>query len=167
MGQVRSLLRGYAIDDPAPARVLERANTAVTSLLPDVLASVVYAMLDPATGDLSYANAGHPPPLIAAGARHAEYLDDAAGTMPGACAGITFATGRRLLRPGTRLLFYTDGLIEDRHRDITDGLAILADTLRRSAPGSAAQTCATVHAALLGTARRHDDACVLTARLAD
>jgi hypothetical protein len=166
MGQVRSLLRGYAIDDPAPARVLERANTAVTSLLPDVLASVVYAVLDPATGDLSYANAGHPPPLIAAAAGHAEYLDDAAGTMLGACAGTTFAAARRLLRPGTRLLFYTDGLIEDRHRDITDGLAVLADTLRRSAPGSAAQTCATVHAALLGTARRHDDACLLTARLA-
>jgi PAS domain S-box-containing protein len=56
MGQVRSLLRGYAVDDPEPARVLERTNTAVTSLLPDVLASVAYAVLDPATGDLSYAN---------------------------------------------------------------------------------------------------------------
>ena len=65
MGQVRSLLRGYAIDDPDPARVLERTNTAVSSLLPDVLASAVYAVLDPATGDLGYANAGHPPPLVA------------------------------------------------------------------------------------------------------
>jgi PAS domain S-box-containing protein len=167
MGQVRSLLRGYAVDDPAPARVLERANTAVTSLLPDVLASVVYAVLDPATGDLSYANAGHPPPLIATDDGHAEYLDDAAGTMLGASAATSFSTGRRLLRPGTRLLFYTDGLIEDRQRDITDGLTMLAETLRHSGPGSAAQTCATVLAAMLGAARRHDDVCLLTARLAD
>jgi hypothetical protein len=49
---------------------------------------------------------------------------------------------------------YTDGLIEDRYRDISDGLAILAETLRRSGPSSAGQTCADVHAALLGTAAR-------------
>lgn len=167
MGQVRSLLRGYAVDDPAPARVLERANTALTSLLPDVLASVVYAVLDPAVGDLSYANAGHPPPLIATGDGHVEYLDDAAGTILGASASTSFSTGRRLLRPGTRLLLYTDGLIEDRQRDITEGLTMLAETLRHSDPGSAAETCATVHAAMLGGARRHDDVCLLTARLTD
>jgi PAS domain S-box-containing protein len=166
MGQVRSLLRGYAIDDPAPAHVLGRANTALASLLPDALASAVYAVLDPATGNLSYANAGHPPPLVANGGGHAEYLDDAAGIMLGASPSASFTTGRRLLRPGERLFFYTDGLIEDRHRDITDGLAILAETLRHAGPGSAAQTCALVDAALLGTARRDDDVCLLTARLA-
>ena len=165
MGQVRSLLRGYAIDDPDPGRVLERANTALAHLLPDVLASVVYAVLDPATGDLSYANAGHPPPLVTTGTGHAEYLDDTAGTMLGACTATSFTTGHRLLRPGARLLLYTDGLIEDRHRDISDGLAILAETLRRSRPSSAGQTCADVHAALLGTARRDDDVCLLIARL--
>lgn len=165
MGQVRSLLRGYAVDDPGPGRVLERANTAVTRLLPDTLASVVYAVLDPATGDLSYANAGHPPPLVTTGTSHAEYLDGTTGTMLGACADAGFTTGRRLLQPGGRLFFYTDGLIEDRHRDITEGLTILAETLWRCGPRSAAETCATVDAALLGTARRHDDVCLLTARL--
>ena len=165
MGQVRSLLRGYAIDDPDPGRVLERANTAMAHLLPDVLASVVYAVLDPASGDLSYANAGHPPPLVTTGTGHAEYLDDTAGTMLGACTATSFTTGHRLLRPGARLLLYTDGLIEDRHRDISDGLAILAETLRRSGPSSAGQTCADVYAALLGTARRDDDICLLIARL--
>ena len=64
MGQVRSLLRAYAIDDPDPGSALERTNAAVAQLLPDALASVVYAVLDPATGDLAYANAGHPPPII-------------------------------------------------------------------------------------------------------
>ena len=104
MGQVRSLLRGYAIDDPDPGRVLGRANTALAQLLPDVLASAVYAVLDPATGDLTYANAGHPPPLLATGTGQAEYLDDTAGTMLGACPGTSFTTGHRLLQPGARLL---------------------------------------------------------------
>ena len=64
MGQVRSMLRAYAIDDPDPAAALERTNAAVVRLLPDALATVVYAVLDPASGDLVYANAGHPPPVI-------------------------------------------------------------------------------------------------------
>jgi serine phosphatase RsbU (regulator of sigma subunit) len=145
--------------------VLERANTALAHLLPDALASVVYAVLDPATGDLTYANAGHLPLLVTVGSGHAEYLDDTTGTMLGAGTGTSFTTGHRSLRPGARLLFYTDGLIENRHRDISDGLTILAETLRRSGPSSAEQTCAAVHAALLGTARRHDDVCLLTARL--
>jgi PAS domain S-box-containing protein len=165
MGQVRSLLRGYAIDDPDPGQVLRRTNTAVAQLLPDVLASVVYAVLDPATGDLTYANAGHPPPLLTTGTGHAEYLDDTAGTMLGASPDTSFTTGHRQLPPGARLLCYTDGLIEDRHRDISNGLTVLAETLQRCNPSSAEQTCATVQAALLGTTKRDDDVCLLTARL--
>jgi PAS domain S-box-containing protein len=164
MGQVRGLLRAYAIDNPGPAYALQRTNTAVVRLLPDVLASVVYAVLDPATGDLTYANAGHPPPVITTGAGHAEYLDDTVGTMLGACDTASFTTSHRRLPPGSRLLCYTDGLVEDRRRDISEGLAALAETLRGSGPGSAEQTCATVQAALVGAVRQ-DDICLLTARL--
>ena len=163
MGQVRGLLRAYAIDNPDPAYALQRTNVAVAELLPDALASVVYIVLDPATGDLTYANAGHPPPVITTGAGQAEYLDDTTGIMLGACAAASFSTGRRQLAPGERLVCYTDGLIEDRRRDISEGLTALADTLRRSGPASAEQTCATVQAALVGT-ERHDDICLLTAR---
>ena len=165
MGQVRSLLRAYAIDNPDPGCVLRRTNTAVAQLLPDVLASVVYAVLDPATGDLAYANAGHPPPIVTTGPGQAEYLDDTAGATLGACTTASFTTGHRQLEPDARLLCYTDGLIEDRCRDISEGLTVLAETLQRSGPNSAEQTCATVQAALLGTARRDDDVCLLAARL--
>jgi PAS domain S-box-containing protein len=164
MGQVRGLLRAYAIDDPSPGCALQRTNAAVVQLLPDALASVVYAVLDPATGDLAYANAGHPPPIITTSAGQAEYLDDTAGTMLGASTTVGFTTGRRRLPPGARLLCYTDGLIEVRRRDIREGLSALAETLRRSPGGSAEHTCATVQAALVGTTRQ-DDICLLTARL--
>ena len=164
MGQVRGLLRAYAIDNPGPACALQRTNAAVAQLLPDVLASVVYLVLDPATGDLAYANAGHPPPIITAGAGQAEYLDDTVGTMLGASLSANFTTGRRRLSSGTRLVCYTDGLIEDRRRDISEGLTALAEMLQFTGPGSAEQTCAAIQAALVGT-ERQDDICLLTARL--
>ncbi len=164
MGQLRSLLRAYAIDNLSPGRALERTNAAVARLLPDALATVVYAVLDPATGDLAYANAGHPPPIVVTCAGEAEYLDDTVGTMLGACATASFTTGHRRLPPGASLLCYTDGLIEHRRHDIDEGFAALSETLRRSRPDSAEQTCATVQAALVGAATQ-DDICLLTARL--
>jgi PAS domain S-box-containing protein len=161
MGQVRSLLRAYAIDNPAPAYALQRTNVAMAELLPDALASVVYVVLDPATGDLTYANAGHPPPIITSGPGRAEYLDDTTGIMLGATSTATFSTGHRQLQPGARMVCYTDGLIEDRRHDLSEGLAALAESLRCSGPCSAEETCATVQAALVGSARA-DDICLLT-----
>ncbi len=99
MGQVRSMLRAYAIDHPHPGEVLQRTNTALARLLPEAMASAVYAVLDLTTGDLRYANAGHPPPLLTAGTGQAEYLDDAPGVMLGASAEISLAAGSGGSRP--------------------------------------------------------------------
>ncbi len=165
MGQVRNLLRGYAIENPEPADVLRRTSTALARLLPDALATVIYAVLDPAVGELSYASAGHLPPILTAGAGHAEYLDTVAGVMLGVPGGGAFTTVRRHLAPGAGILFYTDGLVEDRHRDITDGLDALAAAMRNSTIRSAEQACVTAQAMLPGGVSRADDVCLLAARL--
>jgi phosphoserine phosphatase RsbU/P len=164
MGQVRSMLRAYAIDYPSPGEVLARTNTALSRLLPEALATAVYAVLDPATGELVYANAGHLPPLVATGAGQVEYLDEAAGRMLGASPDAAFTTGQRRLPVGSVLLNYTDGLIENGHRDLSDGLDALAGVMRRSAALTAEQTCAAVRKALLGTDPRDDDVCLLAVR---
>lgn len=123
-----------------------------------------WATLDLCTGDLSYASAGHPPPLLSYGPGHAEYLDNPAGTMLGVPGGGVFAAGRLGLSPGTGLLLYTDGLIEDHGRDITEGLNALAATMRSASGLTAEQNCQAVQAALLGSSPRSDDVCVLAAR---
>jgi PAS domain S-box-containing protein len=164
MGQMRQLLRAYAVDTMHPADVLQRTARAQARLLPDALATVVYALLDPATGELSYANAGHPPPVWASASGQTGYLDDASGVMLGVPGEAEFTVGCRVLDPGTSLLFYTDGLIEDRGRDITEGLSALAGVVGQVSSLSAEKTCATVQAALLGETPRADDVCLLAVR---
>ena len=164
MGQVRSLLRGYALEHPAPADVLRRTNAAVCQLLPDAMASVFYAVLDLPAGDLAYANAGHPPPLLDSAQGHADYLNSTPGAMLGASADAGYTAGSASLAPGARLLLYTDGLIEDRRRDIAEGFAALARAMRRSPAQTAERTCQFVQTAMLGTGIRADDVCILTIR---
>jgi PAS domain S-box-containing protein len=166
MGQIRSLLRAYTLEHPAPADVLRRTNAAVCHLLPDVVATVFYGVLDLSTGDLTYASAGHPPALLDSGDGHADYLDDAPGAMLGVCETEYTASHRRLA-PGTRLLLYTDGLVEDRQRDITEGFDALARAMRRSRTQTAEQTCQFVQTAMLGSGARADDVCILAIRIQD
>jgi PAS domain S-box-containing protein len=165
MGQVRSILRAYAIDHAHPGYALQRTNAAMARLLPEAMASAVYAVLDLATGDLTYANAGHPPPLITAGTGRAGYLDDAPGVMLGARADIALPASQRRLAPGTGLLFYTDGLIEDRRSDIDEGLTTLAATVKRSRARTADQIRAAAVSVLHDRPSRADDVCLLAAHL--
>ena len=164
MGQLRSMLRTCATENPSPPDVLRRTNASMLQLLPEAVATAFYGVLDLPTGDLAYASAGHPPALVASGDGHAEYLDAAGGPMLGASAGAAYRAGHRRLAAGARLLLYTDGLIEVRHRDITEGLSLLARTMRHSPAQTAEQTCQTVQTALLGSAARADDVCILAVR---
>ena len=165
MGQVRSLLHGYAIDRPFPADVLRRTNKAINQMLPDAFATVWYGVLDPASGELVYANAGHPPPLLSIGKGEAEYLDAEPSAPLGTGPDIEFTVTRRQLPAGARLLLYTDGLIEDRGRDITDGLSALRTALEKSPGKNAEETCQNALASLLGSAVRADDVCILAVGL--
>ena len=150
---------------PTRARSSSGPTPPCHRLLPEALATAVYAVLDPGTGELVYANAGHLPPLVATGAGEVDYLDEATGSMLGASPDATYTTGRRLLPAGGVLLNYTDGLIENGRRDLTDGLDALAVVMRWSPARTAEQTCAAVRDCLLGTDIRDDDVCLLVARL--
>ena len=63
------------------------------------------------------------------------------------------------------LLNYTDGLIENGRRDLTDGMEALAGIMRRSADLTAQQACAAARDGLLGLDPRDDDVCLLAVRL--
>ena len=64
MGQLRNAFRAYSITDTSPAEIVARLNRLVTTGDEGVMATVLYLALDRDTGEVSYASAGHPPPLL-------------------------------------------------------------------------------------------------------
>lgn len=165
MSQVRTMLRAYAIDRADPAEVMTATGAALAALLPEAMATAVYAVLDLPSGTLRYASAGHLPPACVTSAGQVSYLRTGIGTMLGVPVPVSYTTASHRLAPGSRLLFYTDGLVEDRGHGIEAGLSALSLVMRHTAACTAEQTCATVQAALPTGTPRADDICLLAARL--
>jgi len=111
MATTRSILRGAARRRLAPSAALVRANEL---LCPEVPASMfvtcLYAVLDPASGKLRYANAGHDLPYW----RHDGRADELRATgMPlGLMPGMDYEEKEIVLSPGESILLYSDGLVE-------------------------------------------------------
>jgi anti-anti-sigma factor len=125
MGQLRSALSGYLLEGHDPVQALERLDR-FAGRVPDATGSTVACLvLDPETGELVWARAGHPPPLVA-GPAGCRLLEDATGTVLGVRARPPFTAGTATITPGESIMLYTDGLVERRGELIDDGIARLA-----------------------------------------
>ncbi len=78
----------------------------------DQFATAQMARLDVRSGRLQWVNAGHPAPLLVRGHRVVATLDSPT-TLPVGFGGATPVATERALEPGDRVLFFTDGLIEE------------------------------------------------------
>lgn len=164
MNQVRNALRAYAVDTQDPGRVLARTNKALVQLMPEAMATVLYGVLDVRTGELSYASAGHPPPLLA-GPDGSRYLIDGAGMMLGVADSPSYTTARDHLLPGSSLLLFSDGLVEDRSRSLDEGLDALASVFSKGEVATAEEACALAQGVLVEGSARADDVCLLAVRV--
>jgi serine/threonine-protein kinase RsbW len=127
MGQLRSAIRALASAEAGPARLLERLDRFVDRVESARMATVAYAEIDLSTNEMVYACAGHLPPLLAEPGGSPQYLLEARSGALGSRAGRQARIEqRRHLPSGSRLLLYTDGLIERRNRPIDAGFAVLA-----------------------------------------
>jgi serine phosphatase RsbU (regulator of sigma subunit) len=109
-------LRAYVTEDPSPARVVTRLNTALSSQMSEECAFVtlVYALLDTRAGTLTYVNAAHPPPLLYdPRTREFEELGGTGGLV-GAWPEVEYSERQVHLKQGSVLAFYTDGVTEAR-----------------------------------------------------
>jgi hypothetical protein len=166
MGQVRGALRAFALGDPDPATVftgLDRFFAMAED--PETLTTCVYGVIDPATGWVVTANAGHMPWVLARSDGPVELLaDDPAGTPLGWSE--PRAAGRQFrLAPGDLLLGFTDGLVESRTRSLDVGLTVVMDAVGQARELSVADVCDHLQSSLLDGRRHDDDVTLLVARL--
>ena len=128
MGQLRSAVRAYARLDLPPADVLEHLDGVVRELGDDDIVTCIYAVFDPYDRTLTYANAGHLPPLVRAHGGEVLRLGGAESAPLGIVQG-PVVEQRVTLTDGDLLVLYTDGLVERRDLDIDAGVDTLARRL--------------------------------------
>lgn len=162
MGRLRSALRAYAIEVSDPVALLDRLDRQLQHFDPGVMATALCAVLDPLGRVMRVSSAGHPPPVVTVGDGLPPVTVDLPADRPlGVGPGRQRRATRVALPPGTTVCFYTDGLVERRHRPISDGIAALEGSLFG---GPAEAVCATVMADLVGDESVDDDIAVLVMR---
>lgn len=174
MGQLRIAARNFAELDLAPDELLTQLDNLVMRLdreesggdlnhgSPGIIgATCVYAVYDPTSQRCTLARAGHPPPALVRPDGTVSFPDLPAGPPLG-LGGLPFETVEIDVPEGSRLVLYTDGLIEDRARDVDAMLEQLAAVLAR--PGlTSDETCQAVLDAMVPE-RPVDDIALLVAR---
>jgi GAF domain-containing protein/anti-sigma regulatory factor (Ser/Thr protein kinase) len=119
MGQVRHLVRAYGLEGRRPGEMLGAVNRFLSSLPEGQLLTLWIGVLDPLTGRLIYAGGGHPPFVLVRPDGQTQ-LVASAGLPVGFAEHTRYSDGEIVLPPGTRLIAYTDGLVEAT-RDIAAG----------------------------------------------
>lgn len=125
---LRNALRGLAMTGAGPSQLLTWLNSVAFHLTERVTATAVCALYDPETRRMSWARAGHLPPVVV-GADEARSLPLTRGIILGALPEAEFQEDEVQLRPGDTLLMFTDGLVERRGTSLEESLArLLAQT---------------------------------------
>ncbi|MEU6171041.1 SpoIIE family protein phosphatase [Streptantibioticus parmotrematis] len=138
MGRLRTAVRTLAGLDMAPDELLRRINDLSEDFAPGpdepMMATFVYAVYDPSTRTCVVATAGHLPPLLldpdASGERRVRQVEVPANTPIGVFA-VEFESAEVEVPDGAVLVLYTDGLVERRGEDITEGVDRLRAILGR------------------------------------
>ncbi|MER6125016.1 SpoIIE family protein phosphatase [Streptomyces sp. NPDC001795] len=176
MGQLRIALRAYAAEGHRPDAVLSRASRFLYGMTygdndaDQRFATCLYVEVDPATGTLEIARAGHPDPAIRTADRTVLMRPTAGGMPLGIDPDADYPTTRLVLEPGETMLICTDGLIETGGHDLDTGwrrlrrileehdgdMEELADALVQAVHGPSSH-----HATGPLTDRREDDIAVL------
>jgi PAS domain S-box-containing protein len=167
MGQMRSALRALLMQADHTGAMADRLNRFARALGPEaVMTTVVLAILEPATGTLRYTNAGHPPPLVVGPGGAARLLADLPSPPMGVLASPRYPEHTTALEPGSTIVLYTDGLVEEPSEVLDVGL----ERLLQAGSGIGADVAATCDRLLelgLRGASRSDDVTLLAVRMSE
>ncbi|MFF7390757.1 SpoIIE family protein phosphatase [Streptomyces scabiei] len=170
MGRLRTAVRTFSSLDLAADELIRRLDELVTRVDGEESrdgegitgATCLYAVYDPVAGRCSLARSGHLEPTLVRPDGTVERIPVPVSPPLGLGGGQPFEKAEYTLPEGSRLVLYTDGLVEDRGRDIDAGLALLHDALA-GPDRTPEETCGAVFDALLPV-RPSDDIALLVAR---
>ncbi|GAA4602440.1 serine phosphatase RsbU (regulator of sigma subunit)/anti-anti-sigma regulatory factor [Actinoplanes octamycinicus] len=170
MGQLRAVLQERLDSGASVGEALAAADRFAGRIRTAHATTVCLALLDPATGELTYCTAGHPPPLVISAAGQSRYLPPTGGS-PLATGG-AFPVRHDRLAPGDLLLLYSDGIVErplagpasdaDLARVATD--ATIGRALHEPGATAAERVCAQAIELLVRAGGHADDITLLAAQ---
>ena len=162
MGVVRHGLAAFAHDERDPAALLARTSGHLRSVDEEAMVTCAVVHLEYATRMLTWACAGHPPPVLV-GAGTARLLDTTTGAPLGVGDRETYRCTTRSAAAGESIFLYTDGLIERRNENLTTGFERLVKVAAANSDGSIDQLVDGILAELAPGS--HDDIAVLAVRV--
>jgi anti-sigma regulatory factor (Ser/Thr protein kinase) len=145
---MRSALRAYALEDQRPSSVIRRLDRLLQSMGPTGMATLLYVVFEPEASSVSFASAGHPPPLVREPGGRVLFLESAPSVPLGVQSAPRFEDREAELAPGSTLVLYTDGLIERREATLDEGLEHL-ERVVASAPEAPDRVCDHILAEIL------------------
>lgn len=163
MGQLRHAMRAYALEGHSPGGVLDRLDRVVRSLEGGQMATLLYVVMESDRETVHFASAGHVPPLVIGPDGDARYLDTAPNPPLGVFGSAPHTEVSAALEPGSTIVLYTDGLVEERGVSIDQGL----EALRLAAAQDAChpdELCDRLVAGMLAIHPANDDIAVLALR---
>ncbi|MBW0134002.1 PAS domain-containing protein [Pseudonocardia abyssalis] len=163
MGQLRSALAAYLLEGHDPAGALGHLDRFARRVPGAAGSTVTCLVLDPVDGVLTWARAGHPPPLVL-GPGGPRLLEDATGTVLAVRGRPPYVAGTARLAPGDSIVLYTDGLVERRGEVVDDGLERLCAAGEKAHPLPPAALAEALLAAGLDDGPT-DDVALIVARL--
>ncbi|WP_336320411.1 PP2C family protein-serine/threonine phosphatase [Streptomyces lavendofoliae] len=158
MAMLLGALRGLAVAGIRPGPLMAHLNQVLDTSSQPALGSAICCRYEPASRTLTWAQAGHPAPLLFRdGTGHT--LTRPEGALLGATSGAAYEQAEIGLRPGDLLVLHTDGLTRGPGRDR------LLELAPRFARARDARECVRSVVEEFGGAARESDACVMVARV--
>ena len=158
----RTVLKGAALSYGDPGRVVKLVNDQLNDgNETQMFVTLFYAVYDPETGLVRYANGGHNPPLLVHRDGSSTALPLTGGVALGVVPNFDFGTDQVVLQPGEALVLYTDGVSEAENSDSEEyGMDRLQAVFSGSAPSSAREANDAIFAsvrAFAGNRSQSDD----------
>jgi putative methionine-R-sulfoxide reductase with GAF domain len=165
MGRVRSALRAYALEHEEPDEVLTRLDRKIQQFEPGHLATVLYAVLDPRSGQVRASSAGHLPAIVVHGEGDTTKLEAPLAPPIGVPSDIPRRSSQTQLRCGDLICLFTDGMVERRTRGLDEEIARLQAVLAAVPLPTAESACVQAMVEMLGDREPEDDISLLSVKL--